>query len=102
MKKSELKALVREAVSARLSKPTVKEGVMSDIDIIAQESATFQEFISSIIADPAYKSLDANDPEVKSFLQQMYDDAQQMSETKRVLKTSLKEMIRSVIRAQKK
>lgn len=85
-------------VSARLT----TESVMGDIDIIAQESATFQEFINSITADPAYKSLDANDPEVKSFLQQMYDDAQQMSETKRVLKTSLKEMIRTAIRAQKK
>jgi len=101
MKKSDLKALIREAVSARLSKPTVKEGIMSDLDIIAQESATFQEFISSITADPAYKSLNANDPEVKSFLQQMYDDAQQMSETKRVSKTSIKEMIRSAIRARK-
>jgi hypothetical protein len=90
MKKLELKALVREAVSARLTKLTaskfIKEGVMSDIDIIAQESATFQEFISSITADPAYKSLDANDPEVKSFLQQMYDDAQHMSETKHPLR----------------
>ena len=80
MKKSELKALVREAVSTRLSESIVKEGVMSDMDIIAQESATFDEFVNSIKMDPDYKSIDVNDAEVKAFLQQMYDDAQGMNE----------------------
>jgi len=76
----------------------MQEGVMSDIDIIAQESATFEEFVSKIAADPKYKSLDANDAEVKDFLQQMYDDAQVVSETKHVKKLSIKEAIRSIIR----
>ena len=53
---------------------------MGDIDIIAQESATFDEFVNNIKTDPDYKSVDVNDPEVKAFLQQMYDDAQVMSE----------------------
>jgi len=98
MKKSELKSLIREAVSARLT----TESTMGDIDIIAQESATFDEFVNKIKMDPDYKSVDVNDPEVKVFLQQMFDDAQGMDEAKRVSKTSIKEMIRSVIRAQKK
>ena len=76
MKKSELKSLIREAVSARLT----TESTMGDIDIIAQESATFDEFVNNIKTDPDYKSVDVNDPEVKAFLQQMYDDAQVMNE----------------------
>ena len=43
----------------------MQEGAMADIDIIAQESATFEEFVSKIAANPRYKSLDANDAEVK-------------------------------------
>jgi len=80
MKKSQLKSLIREAVSTRLSKSTIKEGVMSDIDIIAQESATFDEFVNSIRTDPDYKSVNVNDPEVKVFLQQIYDDTQEINE----------------------
>lgn len=76
MKKSELKSLIREAVSARLT----TESTMGDIDIIAQESATFDEFVNNIKTDPDYKSVDVNDPEVKAFLQQMYDDAQVVNE----------------------
>ena len=76
MKKSQLKSLIREAVSARLT----TESTMGDIDIIAQESATFDEFVNNIKTDPDYKSVDVNDPEVKAFLQQMYDDAQVVSE----------------------
>ena len=76
MKKSQLKSLIREAVSARLT----TESTMGDIDIIAQESATFDEFVNNIKTDPDYKSVDVNDPEVKAFLQQMYDDAQVMNE----------------------
>jgi hypothetical protein len=98
MKKSELKSLIREAVSTRLT----TESTMGDMDIIAQESATFDEFVNNIKTDPDYKSVDVNDAEVKAFLQQMYDDAQGMSESKRVKKTSIKEIIRGVIRAQKK
>jgi hypothetical protein len=80
----------------------MQEGAMSDIDIIAQESATFEEFVSKIAADPRYsKSLDVNDVEVKEFLQMMYDDSQAMSETKRVKKAPLKEMIRAIIRQEK-
>lgn len=78
MKKSQLKSLIREAVSARLT----TESTMGDIDIIAQESATFDEFVNNIKTDPDYKSVDVNDPEVKAFLQQMYDDAQGMNEDK--------------------
>lgn len=95
MKKSQLKSLIREAVSARLT----TESTMGDIDIIAQESTTFDEFINSIKTNPDYKSVDVNDLEVKAFLQQMYDDAQGMDESKRVRKLSIKEEIRKAVRA---
>ncbi len=42
MKRSDIKNLVREAVSAKIAKKSLREGAMSDIDIIAQESATFE------------------------------------------------------------
>jgi len=58
----------------------MQESTMGDIDIIAQESATFDEFVNKIKTDPDYKSVDVNDSEVKAFLQQMYDDSQEMNE----------------------
>lgn len=97
MKKSQLKALVREAVSAKIAKKSLREGVMSDIDIIAQESATFEEFVSKIKSDPAYKTLNVTDAEVKDFLQMMYDDSAKMNES-----TSLKNFIKKTIKEEKK
>jgi hypothetical protein len=97
MKKSDIKNLVREAVSAKIAKKSLREGAMSDIDIIAQESATFEEFIAKIAAEPAYKSLDANDPEVKEFLQMMYNQAADLSEV-----TSLKNFIKNTIKEEKR
>ena len=71
---------INEAYNPQNTKVDAFEGVMSDVDIIAQESATFDEFVNSIKVDPDYKSIDVNDAEVKAFLQQMYDDAQGMNE----------------------
>jgi hypothetical protein len=72
---------LRQAFIKKFKKgKSVNETSMSDIDIIAQESATFDEFVNNIKTDPDYKSVDVNDPEVKAFLQQMYDDSQEMNE----------------------
>lgn len=97
MKKSHIKSLIREAVNTKLAKKSLKEGVMSDIDIIAQESATFEEFVSKIKADPAYKSLDVNDAEVKDFLQMMYNDSADLNEV-----SALKNYIKKTIKEEKK
>lgn len=97
MKRSDIKNLVREAVSAKIAKKSLKEGTMSDIDIIAQESATFEEFIAKIAAEPAYKSLDVNDAEVKEFLQMMYDNSADLNEV-----STLKNFIKNTIKEEKK
>jgi hypothetical protein len=78
---------------------TMQESIMSDIDIVAQESATFQEFLGNIKADSTYKSLDVNDREVMDFLLMMYNDSKGISEAKRVRKLSIKEEIRRAVRA---
>lgn len=77
----------------------LEESIGADIDIIAQESATFQEFLGNIKADSTYKSLDVNDREVMDFLLMMYNDSKGISEAKRVRKLSIKEEIRRAVRA---
>jgi hypothetical protein len=84
MKKSVIKNLVREAVSAKIVKTSitsiireeiraVKEGAMSDIDIIAQESPTFEEFVKRVQKEmPAIGEIT---PDVRMFLQTIYDEA---------------------------
>ena len=99
MKKSDIKNLVREAIDTKLAKKSLREGVMSDIDIIAQESATFEEFLTKMAADPDYKSLNVNDPEVKDFLQMMYDDAAGLSEARMFTMRSLRGQAIAVLKA---
>lgn len=58
-----------------VKKRTIREGVMSDIDIIAQESATVQIFIQKV--KKAYPKL--NEPGADVFLTQLYDESKKSS-----------------------
>jgi hypothetical protein len=88
MKKSDIKNLVREAVSTKIKAITITnmireevkaamgESIGADIDIIAQESTDFADFLNNVKADPSYKNvLDVNDPQTKEFLQSIFDEA---------------------------
>ena len=113
MKKSQIKEIIKTILEERFasSKSTVNESLMGDIAIIAQESDSFESFLRNVKADPEFKMADIYDPEVKTFLQGVWDDAVKsgdanggapISESKRVQKLPIKEMIRGVIRAQNK
>ena len=77
MKKSQIKEIIKTALEERFafSKSTVNESLMGDIDIVAQESDSFESFLRNVKADPDFKMADIYDPEVKTFLQGVWDDA---------------------------
>lgn len=55
----------------------IKEGVMSEIDILAQESKTFKSFVRAFKADGRYKGLDkaGETEEFEAWLKTIYDSA---------------------------
>jgi hypothetical protein len=64
----------------------IKEGVMSEIDILAQESKTFKSFVRAFKADGRYKGLDkaGEAKEFEAWLKSIYDSAkahQKMNES---------------------
>lgn len=69
-----------------------KEGVMSDINLLAQESATFDDFMKSFIQEFGdNKPVDANE---KEMLQVIFDDAKTVQEGR---KTGLVEVVSAPI-----
>ncbi len=76
-KKSHLKGLIREAVNAKLR----NEGAMSELDILMDESRNFADFLNKVKSDPKFKGVDVNSPEVKDFLQTMWDDTMDKGST---------------------
>jgi hypothetical protein len=98
VKKSQLKSLIKEAISAKI----VKEGVMSDIDILAQESTTFEEFLNKIRSNPEFKRVDLlGSKEVVDFLKQMWNernnDLQETKMTRAKLASIIREEVRNVL-----
>jgi predicted phage-related endonuclease len=85
MKRSQIQKLIREAITAKMAankitniireevKAAVKEGAVSDIDIVAQESATFDIFLKRVQQE--FPEIGQMTPDVKEFLRTMYDEA---------------------------
>ena len=75
-KKESMKKAATDAKSGAPKKKTVaiKEGAMSEIDLLAQESKTFRSFVRAF--NKEYSNLDAGDKtELESWLQTVYDAA---------------------------
>jgi len=53
---------------------SIAEGAMSELDILMDESRNFEDFLSKIKSNPKFKDLDPSSPEVKEFLQTLWDD----------------------------
>ena len=60
---------------------SVNEGVMSDINIIAQEASTIEEFIKEFMADYGDKFAGASQPKLDKWLADLYADAKSMKES---------------------
>ncbi len=69
-----LKSQIREAISSHINS-RVNESLMGDIDLVAQESTSFQHFLKNVKSDPQFKMADIYDREVLEFLQGIWDDA---------------------------
>ena len=54
---------------------SIAEGAMSELDILMDESPNFEAFLSKVKSDPKFKDIDPSSPEVKEFLQTLWDDA---------------------------
>jgi hypothetical protein len=75
-KKESMKKAATDAKSGASKKKTVaiKEGAMSEIDLLAQEAKTFRSFVRAFKKE--YSNLDAGDnKELESWLQTVYDSA---------------------------
>ena len=80
----------------------MQEGVMSDIDILAQESTTFEEFLNKIRSNPEFKRVDLlGSKEVVDFLKQMWNernnDLQETKMTRAKLASIIREEVRNVL-----
>lgn len=60
---------------------SMAEGAMSELDILMDESRNFEDFLSKIKSNPKFKDIDVNSPEVKDFLQTMWDDTMDKGST---------------------
>ena len=57
---------------------TLREGSMSDLDLIAQESQNLEAFIRLVSSDPDYQDIfQTNNPESMSYLKDIYTAAQE-------------------------
>ena len=61
---------------------TLREGSMSDLDLIAQESQNLEAFIRLVSSDPDYQDIfQTNNPESMSYLKDIYTAAQENPDT---------------------
>ena len=61
---------------------TLREGSMSDLDLIAQESQNLEDFIRQVSSDPDYQDIfQTNNPESMSYLKDIYTAAQENPDT---------------------
>lgn len=66
----------------KLSKQRLYESIGADLDVLAQESSSFEQFVAKIKSDPDYMELDVNDTQVVSFLQTIYDGVVDVKEAR--------------------
>ena len=57
-----------------LKESTVNEGMMSDIDMLAQEASTIEDFIKGFMADYGDKFVGASKPKLDKWLADLYAD----------------------------
>lgn len=69
---------------------SLDESIGADLDFIAQESNSFEEFINKVKSKPEYKNLDILDSEVKSFLRAIYNNASGLAEARGFSKNELR------------
>ncbi len=74
-------------------KKKLKEGAMSELDILAQESSTFESFLQRVKEDFPQIAADLNNPNVRSFLENLYEDSKNMNESKINIKKLIREEI---------
>lgn len=74
-------------------KKKLKEGAMSELNLAAQESPTFEAFLQRVKEDFPQLAGDLGRPNVKEFLQNIYEDAQNMSESKLDIKRIVREEV---------
>lgn len=65
-------------INAHKISSTLREGTMSDLDLIAQESQNLEDFIRQVSADTDYQDIfQTNNPESMSYLKDIYTAAQE-------------------------
>jgi len=94
MNKSTILIQIREAVLAKLN-----EGVMAYLDIIAQESTSFDEFVNKVKTDPD-NDINTTGAAERAFLQQIYDQAQDLNEIS-VIRGLVRKMVKEVLESKK-
>lgn len=82
----------RSVMSELTVKKPVKEGVMADLSLLAQESQTYQEFEKKFMQE--YSEGKPLAPEEKELLQALFDEAQTMKEAS---KTGLLEVVKAPV-----
>jgi len=76
----------RSVLSELTGEKSVKEGLMAELDLLAQESSSYQEFEQKFKKE--YSEGQQLDPEEKQLLQQLYNNAK---DTKEARKTNILE-----------
>ena len=78
----------------------LSESIGADLDALAQESSSFEQFVAKVKSDPDYTKLDVNNAQVASFLQTIYDGVVDLKEargfTMRELRLRAVEILRSI------
>jgi hypothetical protein len=87
-----LRKTTRNVMSELTVKKPVKEGVMADLSLLAQESQTYQEFEKKFMQE--YGEGKPLAPEEKELLQAVFDEAQTMKEAS---KTGLLEVVKEPV-----
>jgi hypothetical protein len=87
-----LRKTTRNVMSELTVKKPVKEGVMADLSLLAQESQTYQEFEKKFMQE--YGEGKPLAPEEKELLQALFDEAQTMKEAS---KTGLLEVVKKPV-----
>ncbi len=78
-------------------KKKLKEGAMSELDILAQESSTFESFLQRVKEDFPQIAADLNNPNVRSFLENLYEDSKDMMESKLDIKRMIREELAAAL-----
>lgn len=82
-KKESMKKAAADAKSTKKKSVAIKEGAMSEIDLLARESKTFKSFVRAFKTDGRYKGLDkaGEAKEFEAWLKSIYDAAKENQRT---------------------